>query len=349
MKKYLSVMIPLMIVIGLFVVSTPAPAAAAPLELVFAYEAPPQASLTKAILEPWANDIEKATGGRVKIVRNPGGTLIKAEDSYDAMATGLCDIAQIDPEENPGRFPLTGINNLPFLYPNTEVAGVVGHQLLNKYCVDSELKEIKLIIMAPLHMGEYLGNKKVEVLSDFKGMKIRSSGKIEANTVQALGAIPVPIGTGELASALDKHTVDGCFFTLAGSLAFGLKDVTQYRTLCDIFPRVFFIGMNKAKYNGLPADIKKIFDEYSTVEATKRYAAAHMAMANGAKGAIMGYDKKVGNPPMIVLSKAERDKWKAASKGVWDEWLDGVTAKGLPGKAMLDDALSLVAKSEQMK
>jgi hypothetical protein len=67
-----------------------------------------------------------------------------------------------------------------------------------------------------------------------------------------------------------------------------------------------------------------------------------MAMENGAKGAIMGYDKKVGNPPMVVLSDAERDKWKEAVKSVWDEWVAETEGKGLPAKAMLDDALSLV-------
>jgi TRAP-type C4-dicarboxylate transport system substrate-binding protein len=348
MKKYLSVMIQVIIVIGfIFGVSFPDPVAAEPtaenpVVLTFAYHAPPQASLTKAILEPWANDIEKATEGRVKIIRHPGGTLVKSADSYDAVATGLCDLAQIDPEENPGRFPLTAINSLPFLYPNTEVAGVVAHQLVNKYCAKTELKEIKLMIMAPLHMAQYLGSKKVAVLSDLKGMKIRSSGKIEAHTVNALGGVPIEVGTGDLASALDKGTVDGCFFTFAGALAFGLKDVTKFRTVCNVFPRVFFIGMNKAAFNKLPQDIQRIFEEYSTVQATQRYAAAHAAMEKGAKGAIMGYDKKVGNPPMVVLSDAERNKWKDASKSVWDEWVAETAGKGLPGKAMLDEALSLV-------
>ena len=347
MKKYLSLMIQVMLVMGVvFMVAVPQPTSAAPIELVFIYHAPPQASLTKAILEPWANDIEAAAGGKIKITRHPGGTMVKGEDSYDAIATGLADIAQIDPEETPGRFPLTSINGLPFFYPDTVTAGVVSHQLLNKYCVNSELKEIKLMIMAPLHMQQYLGRKKVETLVDFKGMKLRSSGKVEAETVKALGAVPVEVGTGELAAALDKRVVDGCFFTLAGSLAFGLKDVTQYRTICNIIPRVFFIGMNKGAYNRLPAEVKKVFDQYSGVEATRKYAAAHAAMEKGAQGAIMGYDKKVGNPPFVMLSKAERNNWKAAAKSVWDEWLTDVGGKGLPAQAMMDDAVKLLENAE---
>ncbi len=352
MNKHLFVIIRLIVVTGfLFVAAAPGPASAAdrPIELTFSYHAPPQASLTKAILEPWANDIENAAGGRVKIIRHPGGTLVKGPDAYDAVATGLCDIALIDPEENPGRFPLAAVNSLPFMYPDSETAGIVAHQLLVKYCASTEFREVKLMIMAPIHSMQYLGRKEVAVLSDFKGMKIRSSGKIEAHTVQALGAVPVNVGTGELAAALDKRVVDGCFFTFAGSLAFGVKDVTQFRTQGNIFPKVFMVAMNKDAFNRLPDDIQKIFMEYATVQATQRYAAAHMVMENSAKAAIVGFDQKVGNPPFIVLSDTERNKWKEACKGVWDEWVAEMANKGLPGRIVLNDALDLVEMARGLR
>lgn len=313
-----------------------------PVTLTFSYHGTPQATMTKAIFEGWANDIEKASDGQVKIVRYPGGTLVKAEDAYDAVATGLCDIAEIDPETNPGRFPLAAINNLPFLYPDTETAGVVSHQLMNKYCTNTELREIQLMVMSPLHEAQYLGNKKVESLSDLKGLRIRSAGHIEAETIKSFGAIPVEIGTGELASALDKKMVDGCFFCLSGGFSFGLKDVTTYRTIASTLTRVFFIGMNKATFNNLPEDIKKVFVENSTVEASRRYAIAHMKMGDEASKALARFDQKVGNPPFTVLSEEERSQWKEACRGVWDEWVNDVTAKGLPGKAMLEEAIALI-------
>ena len=346
MKNYLSTAVRVMLVIGLlFAVSMPASALAAdkPIELSFSYTAPPQASLVKAIIAPWSAEIEEASGGKVKILQHPGGTLVKSADAYDAVATGLCDLAQIDPEENPGRFPLTAMNSLPFFYPDTVTAGVVAHELLNKYTANTEFKEIKILIAAPLHMAQYLGNKPVATLADFKGLRLRSSGKVEANTVQALGAIPIEVGTGELASALDKKTVDGCFFTLSGAFAFGLKDVTRNRTMCNVVARVFWIGMNKDKFNKLPADIQKIFEERANVATTKRYAAAHAAMEKGTMGALIGIGKKMGLPPFVMLSKEERAKWRDACKPVWDEWVGEVTKKGLPGKAMMDDALSMMA------
>lgn len=320
----------------------PAPTAEQPLELKFSYHTPPEASLAEAILVPWADQIEQDSGGRVEITHYSGGTLVGVEDAYDAVVSGLCDIALIDPEENPGRFPLAGINSLPFLYPSTEIAGAVSHELLNEYCVDTELDEVVLLITAPLHSAQYLGEKPIETLADFSGLNLRSAGSIEAATVTALGATPVEVSTGDLSSALDRGTVDGCFFTWSGALAFGVKDVTTYRTECNIFPRVFFIVINRDVFDDMPNDIQQIFLDNATVEVSQSYAAAHAAMEAGKKGAIEGSDKGAGNPAIYVLPDTERELWKAACEVVWDEWVADMVAEDLPGQEMLDDALALI-------
>ncbi len=334
----------LVLSVALAACAAPAPTAEKPLELNFSYHAPPQASLTKAILEPWAKDIEAATNGRVKIIHHAGGSLLGAADAYDGVVSKLADIAQVSPEEYPGRFPLSGISALPFVYPNTEVAGIVYHELLNKYALKSELKDVKLLITLPLHPAHYLGNKPVQKLDDFKGLKMRTSGKVVASTVKALGGTPVEVSTPDIFSALDRGLIDGTFFTFSGSLAFGIKDVTKHRTECSVYLDTFQLVMNKDVYNKLPADIKKIFDDFSTPEVSRKYGAAHGEMEKGGRGAIAGSDKKAGNPPIVVISAEERAKWEQATQSVKDEWVAEMAQKKLPGKQMLDDALNLVKK-----
>ncbi len=371
MKKVFVLSIVFMLIVGLVLTgcqSTPAPAPApttpapapttpaAPaspitsdetVELTFAFHAPPTASLTTAIFEPWATEVEEASNGRIKITRYPGETLVKAGDAYDAVATGLCDIAQVDTEMNPGRFPVLGINTLPFFYPSTEVAGIVSHEILNKYAVDSELQEVKLLITAPLHFAQYFGNKPVEKLEDFAGLKIRASGKVEASAIDALGAIPVEVGTGDMFSALDRGTIDGCFFAYSGALAFGIKDATKYRTELEFLPRVFLVAMNKDAYNQLPADLKEIIDQYSTPETSYQFAKAHQAAQAGPKNAIIGSDKGAGNPPIYVLPDEEKERWMQVTKVTWDEWVADVTAKGINGQEIMDEAISLVNQYSQ--
>ena len=325
------------------------PTAEKPLELKFAYQAPVKASLVPGIYQPWTDEITKASGGRIKITHYPAETLVKTNDAYDALASGICDIAAIDTEESPGRFPLAGISTLPFIYPSTELAGRISHELLNKYSANTELKEIKILITAPLHMAQIFSKRKIEVLSDFKNMKFRAAGKVEAWTDDALGAVPVEVSTGDMSGALDRGMIEGCFFTWSAGLSFGVKDVTKYRTECDILSRAFVIGMNRQLWDKLPDDLQKIIDGLATPEVSQRYGAAHDKLAAGARGAIVGSDKGAGNPPIYTLPKAERDLWIQTCSSVYDTWVKEAASKNLPAKAMLDDAASLAKKYSQPK
>jgi len=317
------------------------------IELTMSYHAPLVASLAQAIIEPWADEIEAQSNGRVKIIRHPGGTLLGVADAYDGVLAGICDIAQLAPEEYAGRFPRSGLDNLPFLYPNTEIAGVVSHELLNKYSVDTELKEVKLLITAPLHMQHYLGNVPVETLEDFEGLNIRSPGKVGSSLIKAFGATPLALDTSDLFSALDTGMVDGTFFTWGGSLAFGLKGVTKYSTECGVMTSVFQLVMNLDTFNSLPADIQQIFNENSTPQISRKYAAAHQEMDGDKRKAIDVYNMRNDQPEVYVLPPEELARWQAAAQPVWDEWVAEMEKLGLPGQAILDDALSLIEKYSQ--
>jgi TRAP-type C4-dicarboxylate transport system substrate-binding protein len=325
----------------------PEPEPEYPIELSFSYHAPPVASLSKAVFVPWAEALEAASNGKLIVTDYPGGALLGAADAYDGVITGICDIAQVETEEYVGRFPRNGISMLPFIYPNTEIAAIVSHEIENKYCVDTELKDVKLLITAPLHQMHYLGNKPVEKLEDFKGMKMRSVGEVDAATIEAFGATPVPVAIGDLFTALDTGVVDGTFITWSAGLSFGLKDVTKYRTECGVFLTNFLVVMNKQVYESLPKELQELIDEFSTPEVSRKYAAEHMALEKGAKAGLEGSDKGAGNPPINILTTDELARWKEVAHPVWDEWIAEMEGEGLPGQAIIDDVLSLEEKYSQ--
>ncbi len=314
-----------------------------PVTLTFAYHAPSQSSLARALIEPWAADIEKASEGKIKITRYPGATLVKASDAYDAVATGLCDIAQVDTEETPGRFPVAGLNSLYFFMPSTSVAGIVSHEILNKYAVNNELKEVKLLNVVALHPAQWFGTKQAKVLTDLKGLRIRASGQIESSCIDALGGVPVNLSTADLSSALDKGTVDGCFFTYSGSMAFALRVVSTNCTEANAQVRSHLFLMNKDKYNKLPTDLKKIIDQFATPEVSLKYNQLHEAALAEPRGMVAtGFE--MDGSPIYVLPEDERAKWKAAVKPAWDQWVKDVTAKGIDGAAVMIDTLALIEK-----
>src|SRR5918912_685554 len=75
---------------------------------------PPAHPLVPATKE-WAADIEKASGGTIKSTVFPSEQLGKAFDHYDMARDGIADVTYVNPGYQPGRFPLIGAGELPFL------------------------------------------------------------------------------------------------------------------------------------------------------------------------------------------------------------------------------------------
>ena len=279
------------------------------------------------------------------ITHDAGGSLVPMESAYQAVLSGLADITLVETDSIPGAFPLSEINALPFAFPNAEVEARVFHELVLKYCVNTELKDVKVLAIVAISPAQYYGNKEVKKLEDLKGLKIRTSGKGEADIVSTLGASPVELSTGDIYSGLQKKTIDGVFFNTAGIPGFALQEVSKYRTICDLQPRAWLFVMNKKLYDGMPADVKAAFDKNSTPDVSAKYSAAYeKTVAIVQKNVIEPYDQKVGNPPYYTLPADEKARWVAKTAPIIDKWIADMEAKKLPGKAIWADAQDLVKK-----
>jgi len=320
-----------------------------PLELKFAYHTPVTASLVGEFFQPWTDSIEQATGGRVRITHYPGGTLASLADYYDAVVSGLIDIAMIEPEESQGRFPLTEFTLLPYIFPNGPVGARVTYEILEKYTFDTEWKDVKVLMTPSLPPMDYHGTKQLHTLEDFQGMKIRSGGLVEGWVIEALGATPVEMETGDLSTSLERGMIDGCFLTHSALNAFGARDVTQYRTICKPFSRTWELVMNLQTWESLPDDIRTAFEENSGAEASAQLAIGNEYATIVTSGKIIdAYDKRVGNPGWYTPPADELARWRDAIMSVTERWLQDVEAKGLPGRAMLEEVNSLVEKYKDL-
>ena len=321
---------------------------AAPAEKVynlkFSYHTPPKASMVGAYFNPWTAAIEQASDGRIKITHYAGESLVKAKDQYDAVISGLCDIAFVDPSETPGRFSQLEFDTLPYIFPNAEIGVQVYWDILQKYSANTELKDVKVLGAATIAPSNYAGNKPVQKITDFKGMRVRAAGRTESWIVEALQASPIEIATSDLGTSLERGLVDSCFLTWSAILSFGVKDVTKYDVECNIFSRTWMIVMNKRVWDSLPPDLQKVFMDQSGPKNSAKYSAANEKMGAGAKNAIIGSNKAAGKPPVLVLSPDEAAAWKTTLLPVWDKWAEEIEAKKLPGKAIITDIKALVQK-----
>src|SRR5579859_722897 len=75
---------------------------------------PPAHPLVPAT-QAWAADIEKASGGTIKVTVFPSEQLGKAFDHYDMARDGIADVTYVNPGYQPGRFPIIAAGELPFV------------------------------------------------------------------------------------------------------------------------------------------------------------------------------------------------------------------------------------------
>lgn len=292
----------------------------------------------------FAKEIEKRTNGRVKITIYHAGALTPPVEIYEGVIKGISDIGQACFAYSPGRFPLSGVYDLPGHYPNGIVNSRIANDIYAKYR-PKELEDVHVLYLHNHLPGSISTTKPVKKLEDLKGLRIRGVGG-SAKIIRALGAIAVSIPSGESYDALKKGVVDGAGSSPNMLLGYKFAEVTKYTVTSPSsgYTTGFFVVMNIDKWKKLPEDIQKIFTEVSSefVEHTGK-------CWNGMEDEGYNWAKQRGHE-FTWLSADEDNRWRIAVAGLLDEYDKTIEAKGLPvkGKEVLSYREELIKKYSKM-
>jgi len=293
--------------------------------------------------ENWAREIEKRSGGKVKINIFAGGSLTPADQCYDGVVKGISDIGMSLFAYTRGRFPLLEALDLPMGYPNGMVATLVANDFIKKMN-PKELSEVKVLYLHAHGPGLLHTQKPVHNMTELKGMKIRSTG-LSAKIVENLGGVPVSMPQGGTYEALEKGVVQGTLAPMETLKGWKQARVVKYTTDCTNigYTTAMFVVMNKKKWEALPKDVQKVFDDVSHEWIAVAGKAWDDADAEGYK-----YSAELGNK-VIKLSDAEEAKWETAVKPVADGYVKAMESKGLPGKQAVAEVKTLIKKYSKAK
>ena len=300
----------------------------------------PKAIAHRLFMQPWADEIEKKSEGRVKVQVFPAMQLGgKPPDLYGQARDGVVDIIWTIPGYSPGRFPLTEVFELPFLAGSATAASKALTEFHWKWMKDEYKDTHPLVFHSTASTHVHTAGKPIRMLEDFKGMKIRTPSRVGAATLSALGAVPVGMPVPAVYEALSRGVVEGTAIPWTIMRPFRLHEVTNYHTEVSLSRVVFVMTMNKRRYDELPADVKAVID-----------GSTGMALA-GRLGRMWQDDEKPGRAmavergqPILSLSEAERERWREKTRTVIDGWVEKVGALGYDGRALLADARRLLAK-----
>jgi len=304
---------------------------------------PPVSHAHKNMLVPWAEKINKESGGRIQIDIYPAMQLGgKPPQLIDQVRDGIVDLVWTLPGYTPGRFTKTEVFELPFMHKNIVSTNKALTEFLERH--GDEYKDYKVIAMF-VHAGQVIHSvKPVRTADDLVGLKIRTPTRTGGWMIEAMGATPVGAPVPKIPEMLSKGVVDAVLIPYEVTLPLKVDELVDYHTvLAGDVKRVntstFIIAMNKARYESLPADLKKVIDDNSGMALSQWLGEIWEAAE------IPGRTKAAASGEIITMPPAEVAKLRARiEQPVIDRWIAEMNAKGVDGKALVDEARTLIAK-----
>ncbi len=301
---------------------------------------PPANTFPCVQMERWKTEVEKRTGGKVKINTFPGGTLLGAKAMLDGVIAGQADIGCLCMAYQPGRFMVTNATGLPLAIPDARTGSLVLLDLFNKYQPKAFAK-VKVLTMFTSAPTNIMSKVPVRTLEDLKGLDLRGSGGA-AQVLSALGANPVGMPMPAVPEALQKGVVKGLLSSLEVMKDFNFAELCRFVTMTDTAIYPFAVVMNLDSWNRLPADVRKVMDDLRVEQAewTGRYMDQHVREA-------MQWSKEKYKVEVIRLSPAEKARWDQRLKPITAAWISRAGAKGLDGQAIVADIKAFMAQHSQ--
>ncbi|OPY00520.1 MAG: C4-dicarboxylate-binding periplasmic protein precursor [Syntrophorhabdus sp. PtaB.Bin047] len=316
-----------------------APGHAASIVLTYA-NFPPATTFPSIQMERWAKEVEKRTGGRVKVQTFPGGTLLPAKNIFDGVVAGMADIGNFAMSYQPGRFPLSEAIDLPVGFRNARAASMALFDLIEKY-QPKEFAKVKLITVFTCPPADIMTRIPVRSLKEIKGMELRTSGT-GTDVLRRIGAIPIGMPQSEAPEAIQKGIVKGNVSSMEILKDFNFAAYLPYAAEANLFVVSFAVVMNKDRWDSLPADVKKVIDGLSREQAewTGAYVDDHVREA-------LEWSKKKYGHQVIRLSDADQSEISRLTRPMIDDYVRKVTAQGLPGREIMKDVYALKQKHEK--
>jgi TRAP-type C4-dicarboxylate transport system substrate-binding protein len=302
-------------------------------QIVMGHPFSAQHPISQQILLPLAKELEEKSNGRIQLTIHAGGSVTSAATIREDVATGVIDMGWTLQGYTPGKYPLTEVVELPFLFDSALRGSKVLWKLFEQSpALQQEYGDVKVIGLWVTDPGELLSKKPIRKPEDLSGMRIRFAGKAQETLIKKFGGIPVGMPAPEMYDALERGVLDGVAIGPSVIQSYKLHEVINYTTLgLNSFASAQVIFMNKEKWNSLSPEDQELFasltGEIIAVKAGKIYDAGWQ------KGLDMA---KAANIEVYKITPEERENWRQLTLTVVDEWIKDVSSRGLPAQEVYD-------------
>lgn len=302
---------------------------------------PAQANVPKLVLDVWADNVEAASDGRIKVDRYPSMQLGgRPPELIDQAVDGVADVVWTVVGYTPGRFPRTEVFELPFMMTDARAMSSAYWQMFEKHMKDTEFKDVHILGTWVHGPGMIHVNKEVRTPADMAGLKIRGGSRTVNTLLEKMGSTPVGMPVPAVPEALSKGVLDGTTIPWEVTAALKIPELVGNHTEFEgnaLYTLTFVLAMNKDRYESLPADLQQVIDDNSGLEFSI-FAGGTQADSDGpARAAAVDNGNSI-----VTVSGADLEAWRAVAQPIYDEWVADMESKGIDGQALIDEARALM-------
>lgn len=278
--------------------------------------ASPENTVTGIFANTFAQKVEELSHGELRMQVFHNSVLGGDTELLESVQCGDIPFVVQNTAPEVSYMPELCLFDLPCAFANIEDLHTVldNHNFMQKINKIYEKSDFHLLALADQHFRVMTSNKKVQELSDLKGIKIRTMENSHHITFwKALGANPTPMAFSELYVGLEQHTVDAQENPYEVICSNGFYEVQKYVIESNHLPHLLALVTNQEFYQKMPKESQKIINQ-----------AAIIARDEARKQAVLRTSDKVkeienGGAELVPVSEAFRESMLKVSEPLYQQ------------------------------
>jgi len=295
----------------------------------------PEGSTWANVMKEMADELSKATSGRVKLDIYAGGVMGDEKVIVKKMEIGQVDAAGFTGRGLGEIYPAVRVLELPFLFKDSSEVDMVVEKFMPDIKNAFASKGYEFLGWAEVGFVYIFSNKPVKRLADMNGVKMWmwQGDPLAERMYKALGIVPVPLAIQDVLMALQTNMISGVYASPLGAVAMQWFTKTKYMIDLKLVNSIGGFVVTKRAVSRLSPEDAKIFRELA-----QRYMRRLVEMTRKENADALNAIKGSG-VEFIKIEEKDLREIVDRCKGVWSE-----LAGTLYPKEWLDKVVSLLSR-----
>ena len=278
-------------------------------------------------LQWFADELDKASAGKLKVVVHAGASLFKANEIKRAVQSAQTPIGEFIVSGAANDNPLYGLDSIPFLatsYAEAKKLNDVSRPALERVLGSQGMK---LLYAVPWPPQSLYSIKPVATLADLKGTRMRAYNPATSKIAELAGAVPVTVQLAELPAALATGAVNNFLTSSASGVDSKLHEhVKHFYAVAAWLPRNIVV-VNQKAFEALDKPTQDAVLKTATAAEARGWQISEQKDAE--------YLKELAARGMKIDASAEglKRELKAIGERMTADWL---ATAGAEGRAVID-------------